>query len=1022
MGQLGSKHGQRASISEEPPQYYLPRVNNTGQPDGFSDVNIPPPPSVTFSTDSGYPDRDGRDSTDARRPSIYSTIDALPKADYYANVNSVSVRKPRKRPSLDLLRKPFDVSNSFMSPEDGNGEVGVSGDGSLPDLNDAEIGVAGKDEKPPIRFGWIIGVMIRCMLNIWGVILFLRLSWLTSQAGILLMWLIIFMSITVTTATALSVSAISTNGRVKSGGTYFMISRSLGPEFGGAIGAIFSFANALAAALNTVGYAEVVRDLLEERNSLMVDRINDVRIIGVVTQTILLIIAFCGMEWEEKTQLLFFVALMLSFANYLAGTVMPSPVEKQAIGVFSYRREIFVDNLLPSWRGPDGNFFKAFAIFFPSATGILSGVNICGDLKDPCSAIPKGTLWAIFWTTFSYLVVSVTSASCLIRDASGNIADMLPANYTGGDCVGVACQYGWNFTQCITEHNCKYGLANSFQALSQLSGTGYLIVVGVFAASLSSALAFQVSAPKIFQCLCQDNIYPYIKFFGKGYGKNNEPLRGYALCYVLAVATILIADLNFIAPLISNFFLCAYGLINFSCFHATVTNSPGWRPEFKYFSKWTALYGTCMSVLLMFLLTWWAALFTFFVLCCLLGYVTYSKPKVNWGSSMQASTYKIALAQSVTLSTVEDHVKNSRPQCLVLTGPPNLRPGLVDFVSSFTKTNSLMICGDVIMEKNQVIVSASGTDGFVKWLNKRKVRAFYTPFLAESLRVGARNLMQASGLGKLKPNVLIMGFKNNWTECQPSGVLDYVNTINDTFDSNYSVCLLRMMDGLDVSDELECEINESFEPDDLNESEENTSADKEDAGTKEDTDGVPSGQIRTVFQTSQRKKTIDVYWISDDGGLTLLVPYLMTRRRLWRNSKVRVFIISDQANMEEDRKEMKALLKRFRLDFKDVIAVTDSTKPPQLKNQRRFEDIIAPFRLRDEEQEDVSVQQLRAESPWKISDKEMEALNQKVSMPVPQSDCPSILYMAWLDALTCGLSCPTALIRGNQENVLCFYL
>uniref|UniRef100_A0A3Q3M9Z5 Solute carrier family 12 member 10, tandem duplicate 1 n=1 Tax=Mastacembelus armatus TaxID=205130 RepID=A0A3Q3M9Z5_9TELE len=902
-----------------------------------------------------------------QRSSLYSTLDQVPQLEHYTS--TLPHQQARKRPSLEALRKAF---------------------------------------------------KIRCMLNIWGVILFLRLSWITSQAGILLTCLIVMMSVTVTTATALSISAIATNGRIISGGTYFLISRSLGPEIGAPIGMVFSFANALACALNTVGFAEVVQYLNQ-----IIWFVNDVRIVGVITVTILLFISLAGMEWESKTQILFFIALMISFASYLVGTVIPHGTIKQAQGIFGYRGEIFVSNLKPDWRGPDGNFFRMFAIFFPATTGILSGVNICGDLKDPSTAIPKGTLLAIFWTTISYLVVPLTVGACVLRDASGNISDILTVNSTGV-CVGLACNLGWNFTDCTQTQSCRYGLANSLQVLGQISAFYYLITLGVFAASLSSALGFLVSAPKIFQCLCRDNIYPYIGFFGKGYGKNDEPLRAYILCYVIAVAFIVIAELNTIAALISNFFLCVYGLINFSCFHASITNSPGWRPAFHYYSKWAALYGAVIAVLLMFLFTWWAALVTFSIIFFLFEYVNYTKPKVNWGSSVQASTYNMALSSSVSLSGVEDHIKNFRPQCLVLTGPPNQRPALVDFVASFTKHISLMICGDIIMEEERQTRPQDATDLLVKWMNKRKVRSFYTPLSADGLRAGARNLLQASGLGKLKPNTLVLGFKSNWRESSPESIEDYINTIYDTFDSNYNLCILRMMDGLDIID---------FEPDEVRNDNQQSSDDISDKGD--------SDQIKTVFQSDQGKKTIDVYWIADDGGLTLLVPYLLTRRKRWCRSKVRVFIVGDEQNMDESHKQMIALLKRFRLDFNDVIVMTDSEKRPHSKNLSRFVDSVAPFRLWDEQQEGVSAQELKQNAPWKISDKQFEAFRLKterkvrlneiirrnsqnaalvlVSLPVPQSDCPSALYMAWLDTLTCGLHCPAVLIRGNQQNVLTFY-
>lgn len=100
------------------------------------------------------------------------------------------------------------------------------------------------------------------MLNIWGVMLFLRLSWVAAQAGIIQGTAILLLATLVTLVTTQSMSAICTNGEVKGGGTYYMISRSLGPEFGGSIGIIFSLANAVAVAMYTVGFAETLRDML----------------------------------------------------------------------------------------------------------------------------------------------------------------------------------------------------------------------------------------------------------------------------------------------------------------------------------------------------------------------------------------------------------------------------------------------------------------------------------------------------------------------------------------------------------------------------------------------------------------------------------------------------------------------------------------------------------------------------------------------------------------------------------------
>ncbi|XP_035272502.1 solute carrier family 12 member 3 [Anguilla anguilla] len=966
----------------------------------------------------------------------YDTLDEAPNYDFYAN--TVVRGKVRKsRPSLFQLQSVLEEDSSpppLYEEANRAAHGGINGEDSSEDEGEME------PEVEPTRFGWVQGVMIRCMLNIWGVILYLRLPWITAQAGIGLTWVIIILSSCITGITGLSTSAIATNGKVKGGGTYFLISRSLGPELGGSIGLIFAFANAVAVAMHTVGFAETVQSLMQESGASMVDPINDIRIIGVITVTCLLGISLAGMEWESKAQVIFFLVIMISFVNYFVGTVIPATPQKQARGFFSYRADIFAANFVPQWRGPDGSFFGMFSIFFPSATGILAGANISGDLRDPAVAIPRGTLMAIFWTTMSYLLISSTIASCVLRDASGRMNDSVPISDTG-NCVGLGCRYGWDFSECTNNKTCAFGISNYYQSMSMVSGFAPLIAAGIFGATLSSALACLVSAPKVFQCLCKDRLYPFIGIFAKGYGKNDEPIRGYVLTYVIAICFILIAELNTIAPIISNFFLCSYALINFSCFHASITNSPGWRPSFRYYSKWLSLLGSVVSVIIMFLLTWWAALIAIGIVLFLLGYVLYKKPSVNWGSSVQASSYNTALSHSVSLNYVDDHIKNYRPQCLVLTGPPSLRPALVDFVSTFTKNLSLMICGNVVVAgPSPAATESAGSSSHVAWLNKRHVRSFYRGVVADDLRGGVQMLLQASGLGRMKPNVLVMGYKQNWNQDRPHCVENYVGILHDAFDLQYGVCVLRMKEGLDVSHSLQAHVNPVYEsdiglcpPPPLP------------ANAILDPDAlVAAPQTSTGFQSKQGKKTIDVYWLSDDGGLTLMLPYLLSRKKRWARCKVRVFVGGERQRMEEQKQEILALISKFRLGFHDVEVLPDIGGKPQTEHMKRFEDMLGPYRLNDGQKDSSAVEQLREGCPWMISDEELERNKAKsqrqvrlneilldysrdaalivLTMPVGRrGGCPSTLYMAWLETLSRDLRPPVLLVRGNQENVLTLY-
>lgn len=114
-----------------------------------------------------------------------------------------------------------------------------------------------------------------------------------------------------------------------------------------------------------------------------------------------------------------------------------------------------------------------------------------------------------------------------------------------------------------------------------MSVWGGLIYAGCWAATLSTALTNLLSVPRLVQALGVDRIYPGIIFFSKPYGKNGEPYRGYVLVFIVSATFLLIADLNAVAPLISNFYLAAYALINFCTFHAAFVQPLGWRPTFR---------------------------------------------------------------------------------------------------------------------------------------------------------------------------------------------------------------------------------------------------------------------------------------------------------------------------------------------------------------------------------------------------------------------------------------------------------
>ncbi|XP_056144616.1 solute carrier family 12 member 2-like [Lampris incognitus] len=996
---------------------------------------------------------DSHSNTYYMRTFGHNTIDAVPNIDFYRQTATPFGEK-LTRPSLSELHDELD-KEPF--------EEGLA-NGEEPLAAEEAAAMAAKEAKGgSVKFGWVKGVLVRCMLNIWGVMLFIRMSWIVGQAGIGLTIAIILMATVVTTITGLSTSAIATNGFVRGGGAYYLISRSLGPEFGGSIGLIFAFANAVAVAMYVVGFAETVVELLNDVDALMTDELNDIRIVGTLTVILLLGISVAGMEWEAKAQIVLLVILLGAIANYFIGTFLPTE-SKEPKGFFGYSTAIFLENIGPDFRG-DETFFSMFAIFFPAATGILAGANISGDLTDPQSAIPKGTLLAILITGLTYVAVAISTGACIVRDATGDHNDTVSDTV---NCTDAACTLGYDFSIC-KEGGCQYGLMNDFQVMSLVSGFGPLITAGIFSATLSSALASLVSAPKVFQALCKDNIYPGLGVFAKGYGKNNEPLRGYVLTFCIGLAFILIGDLNIIAPIISNFFLASYALINFSVFHASLANSPGWRPSFTYFNKWVSLAGAVLCCVVMFVINWWAALVTLLIVLALYIYVRYKKPDVNWGSSTQALIYNQALTHCLHLTGVEDHVKNFRPQCLVLTGYPNARPALLHLVHSFTKNVGLLVCGHIKTVTRRPNFKEVSQDHArcQRWLHKKQIKAFYAPVFSDNLRHGAQVLLQAMGLGRLKPNTLVMGFKNNWSDGQMRDVETYINIIHDAFDLQYGVVILRLQDGLDIShiqgqDELlsssekpaggvkdAVASNSLIKDSDSDSCPSKTTSNQSSPLIMRETKTPLSLTDQRLLETSQQfkkrqgKGTIDVWWLFDDGGLTLLIPYLLTNKKKWGDCRIRVFIGGKINRIDHDRRAMATLLSRFRIDFSDINVLGDINTKPKKHNKLSFKELIEPYRLKEEDMEQEAAERLKAQEPWRITDNELELYKTKtkrqirlnellkehsstaklivMSLPLARKGTvSSALYMCWLETLSKDLP-PLLLVRGNHQSVLTFY-
>ncbi|KRZ44145.1 Solute carrier family 12 member 1 [Trichinella pseudospiralis] len=911
------------------------------------------------------------------------TVEKVPHIDHYRNMMSV-VKAVSSRPTLQQLRDGRSVSAESPRDEDQK---------SLRKCSGLEAFISTKRFRPQQKLGWIKGVLIRCILCIFGVILYLRLSWITGQAGVR--------------------------------GAYFLLSRSLGPEFGGSIGLLFSFANAVAVAMYVVGFAESVVDVMKKHDTFIIDgSLNDIRIISLATAVVILAIVIVGVLFETKAQMILLAILSISVLNYLIGTTLPKSEELQAKGFTGYSWETFMKNLLPEFRGE--TFFSLFSIYFPAATGVMAGANISGDLKNAHNAIPKGTLLAILITSSVYCVCILATGFTCLKDASGVLDDLKMGT----------------LSNCAASENCTYGLLNYFQVMEMQSAFSPLITAGVFAASLSSALSSMA--------LCNDNLFPYIRYFGRGYGRNNEPRPAYMLTFLIACCVIAIGDLNIIAPIISNFFLASYALINYACFDASYSQiSPSVQilQHVAFIVRSAPMLGCddCHQ---------------------LVGNFGYSS-HVNWGSSGQAHALRNALNAMYRLDNTEEHVKNYRPQILVLTGNLSERNHLLNFATSITKDSCLLISAEVIVSDNPDSLISTVTDEEAKctaWLAKNKYRAFFHAVSSASLSDGVRQLLQISGLGKLKPNILLLGFKNNWKTSKLDDIAEYVTTIGLAFDADFGVCVFRcnsenVTDSENVDEckplmdqanqEEQRQTNNTELKTSINDCQTFTIEMVEDEFKSENEPSNNAKPKKTICQNFSRKNktfkkcnfylkkdlfrqkvkhaTIDVYWLFDDGGLTLLLPYLLQLPKSYlEGAKLRVFTIANNKELEHQETSMATLLSKFRVGYTEVTAIPNITKKPDQKSLDEFQESISPFLGTAA----LSESELLAERSrtWRhLRTREFMLANSSdaslivITMPIPRRRvCSDLLYMIWLDLLTRGMP-PVLLVRGNQRSVLTFY-
>ncbi|CAI2349879.1 unnamed protein product [Caenorhabditis sp. 36 PRJEB53466] len=801
--------------------------------------------------------------------------------------------------------------------------------------------------------GVLLGVYLPTIQHILGVTMFIRLFWLVGIAGLGQTFLLLFLCCFCTFLTCISISAVATNGVVESGGAYFMISRNLGPEFGSAVGILFYLANTVATSMYLVGGVEIL--LLYIFPGLTfggVEGQHDTSLFGTMTNslrfysTILLLIEFAivamGVKFVQMlapvSLLCVIVSILACYAGGITKTMYPdsgqyvcmyndrllqsasvippnSNASLESICDFCGKNNTFLidkvcgssgcnetlsnpfqcvngfpgfvggqtllANLGPNYVGKEESsvgrpadkktdvyqdvrttFFVLLAIYFPAVTGIFTGANMSGDLKNPQASIPAGTIAANLTTSFIYFSLAFIFGGAI----DGNVLRDKNGQSVGGQMV--VALLSWP--------------------------SPWVLLIGSFLSTFGAALQCLCSAPRLLQAIAKDEVIPILSPFKK-VTANNEPFLGLILTTLIAELAILMGGMDTIAAVVDFFFLMCYAFVNIICTLHSLLGAPNWRPRFKYYHWFLSLLGAILCFFIMFSTHWDYAIVACLLCLAIYKYVEWKGAKKEWGDGIRGLALTTAQYSLMKIEDKEPHPKNWRPQLLLLLSMQWSKE-----IIDVRYLNLLNLASQLKAGKGLTVVTAflkgdpTSPDDKKKGeqvkqrmdfdMNQVRLRGFAKTLVhSEDQIYGSMStLVQSVGLGGLKPNTMLI----SWPVHEREEDLTEYNTF------------IEKVHAASVNDMAIV---------------------------------VAKGIIDFPSSVFRMSGMIDVYWIVHDGGLCLLMGYLLKQHKVWRGCKLRVIGIAQESdNNVKMQEDLQKYVYQLRIDAK--IMIVELADPEISKN------------------------------------------------------------------------------------------
>ncbi|KAM3857370.1 solute carrier family 12 member 6 [Diretmus argenteus] len=842
------------------------------------------------------------------------------------------------------------------------------------------IGEKRKTYKSP-QMGTFMGVYLPCLQNIFGVILFLRLTWVVGSAGMLQGLCIVFICCCCTMLTAISMSAIATNGVVPAGGSYFMISRSLGPEFGGAVGLCFYLGTTFAGAMYILGAIEILLMYIAPWTAIFVPSepdsegpamLNNMRIYGSICLLLMSLLVFVGVKYVNKLASVFLACVIVSILSIYIGALVsafkPPDFSVCMLGNRTINGHALHDNhcakktlLLPKEPigSEDSNLTFAgenstvVPTFDPSHVAVERTTSLwrhfcdSADLNSSCddyfsqskfsqiagipglaSGIIAENLWSFYLSKGDvlektslnsshaahpatnqrpYVFADITTSFTLLvgiffpsvtgimagSNRSGDLKDA-QRSIPIGTILAILTTSLVYLSSVVLFGACIDGVVLRDKFGDSVKGnlvvgtlawpSPWVIVIGSFFSTCGAGLQSLTGAPRLLQAIAKDNIIPFLRVFGHGKA-NGEPTWALLLTALIAELGILIASLDLVAPILSMFFLMCYLFVNLACALQTLLRTPNWRPRFSYYHWTLSFLGMIICLALMFISSWYYAIVAMVIAGMIYKYIEYHGAEKEWGDGIRGLSLSAARYALLRLEEGPPHTKNWRPQLLVLLKLDEdahvKSPRLLTFASQLKAGKGLTIVGTVIpgnfLHSYGEALAAEQT--LKHLMDKERVKGFCQCIVAQKPRDGISHMIQSSGLGGMKHNTVVMGWPHAWRQSEdPQSWKTFINTVRVTTAAHLALLVPK---------------NISLFP----------------SNSEPCTEGY-----------------IDVWWIVHDGGMLMLLPFLLRQHKVWRKCGMRIFTVAQmEDNSIQMKKDLATFLYHLRIEAEvEVVEMHDS--------------------------------------------------------------------------------------------------